>query len=386
MPEFVNREGLPMVLNLIKEYYKGVEDIAPRKTESREFGFGNWDVKIAYRHFSFSGKEALKNYLVANPPPYVSYSAAYYKEPAGRPMEAKGWEGSELVFDLDVTDMNLSCHLVHEKSWVCDNCLESVKQETIKLIEDFLIPDFGFSDKDLEINFSGNRGYHVHVNRDDVLKLDSYARNQITEYIAGTGIEVSDLFPTSGKKSTALIGPKPTDAGWGGKIARNFLKKLNDSTDALAELGIDRTMAKRLYEKRALIEMGINRGNWDMVYIKNKAEFWQKISHVQAIMQSDKIDRNVTKDPSHLIRLPNSIHGETGLIAKKVKSLADLGSFDPMKDAIAFRKRQMTVFANSKYRIIMNGQQFGPYKEKETTVPIYAALYLYLKGLARFVF
>ncbi|MDE1823821.1 MAG: DNA primase catalytic subunit PriS [Candidatus Micrarchaeota archaeon] len=382
----MDREGLPLVLNLIKEYYKSAEDIAPRKTESREFGFGNWDVKIAYRHFSFSGKEALKNYLVANPPPYVSYSAAYYKEPASRPMETKGWLGSELVFDLDVTDMNLSCHLVHEKSWVCDNCLESVKQETIKLIEDFLIPDFGFSEKDLEVNFSGNRGYHVHVDRDDILRLDSHARNQISEYISGTGIEVSDFFPTSGRKGTALIGPRPTDSGWGGKIARNFLKRLNDSTDALAELGIDRQMATRLYGKRALIELGINRGNWDMVYIKNKAEFWNRISNVQAIMQSDRIDRNVTKDPSHLIRLPNSIHGETGLIAKKVKSVAELGKFDPMKDAVAFRKRQMTIFADSRYGVIMNGQHYGPYKSAEVTVPIYVALYLYLKGLARFVF
>ncbi|HUB92758.1 MAG TPA: DNA primase catalytic subunit PriS [Candidatus Saccharimonadales bacterium] len=371
------------VSKLIAEYYKSSESIAPDKINSREFGAGTFERKIAYRHMLFPNELEFKKFLVEKAPPYLSYSAAYYKRPDGRPMENKGWLGAELVFDLDVTDMNLTCQWEHGRSWVCQICLDSVKGETIKLIEDFLIPDFGFSEKELEINFSGNRGYHVHVKKESVLKLDGEARKQVSDYISGNGVEIESLFPTIGQRGVKLIGPKPTDKGWKGKIARDLLSNIEKGTDNLLSMGIDKATAKNLYNKRALIAMGINNGNWDMVYIKNKAEFWKKILTNQAIVQSDRIDKNVTKDPTHLIRLPGSIHGETGLTARKVASLSELAKFDPMKEAIAFKKSEITVKTLKTPKLIMNGQEFGPFDGEKTTLPVYAGIYLALKGLAQ---
>jgi DNA primase small subunit len=370
------------VTKLISEYYKGPESIAPDKINSREFGAGTFERKIAYRHMFFPKDSEFKKFLVEKAPPYLSCSAAYYKRPDARPMENKGWLGSELVFDLDATDMNLTCQWEHGRSWVCPVCLDSVKAETIKLIEEFLIPDFGFSPNELEINFSGNRGYHVHIKRESVLKLDAEARKQISDYISGNGVEVESIFPTMGQKGVKLVGPKPNEKGWRGKIARNLIVNLEKGTDNLLSMGIDKTTAKNLYRKRALIELGINNGNWDMVYIKNKADFWKKILTNQAIAQSDRIDKNVTKDPTHLIRLPGTIHGETGLVAKKVGSLTELGGFDPMKEAIAFKKGEITITTTSKEKLLIDGQTFGPYISEKVTLPVYAGIYLTLKGLA----
>lgn len=379
--EAMTKEQL-FVTGLIRDYYKKAGVAGPDRLSSREFGAGTFERKIAYRHMHFPNELEFRKFLVERAPPYVSYSAAYYKRPDARPMENKGWLGSELVFDLDVTDMDLPCQTAHDRGWVCESCLDGVKEETLKLIEGFLIPDFGFSEKELEINFSGNRGYHVHVKKESVLQLDSDARKEISDYISGNGLEVESLFPTIGQRGTKLIGPRTSDKGWGGRIARNMIANLNLGVDHLMGMGIERKTAKSLYGKRALVEMGINNGNWDMVYIKNKAEFWKKILGNQAISQSDRIDRNVTKDPSHLIRLPESIHGETGLIAKKVGSLAELGSFEPMKDAIAFRGQEIESEVNSRYKLVMNGETFGPYSKQRARLPVYAALYLYLKGLS----
>lgn len=377
-----NSKEAAFATGLIREYYKASKSIAPDRADSREFGVGTFERKILYRHLHFPNENEFKKYIVEKAPPYISYSAAYYKRPDARPMENKGWLGAELVFDLDVTDMNLTCQAEHGRSWVCQVCLDSVKGETTKLIEDFLIPDFGFSGSELEINFSGNRGYHVHVKKESILKLDGEARKQISDYISGNGIEIESLFPTIGQRGVKLIGPKPTDQGWKGKIARNLLVQLEKGTDNLLSMGIDKATAKNLYNKRSLIAMGLNNGNWDMVYIKNKAEFWKKILTNQAIAQSDRIDKNVTKDPTHLIRLPGSIHGETGLAAKRVGSLTELGNFDPMTEAIAFGKGEMTIMANSKQELVMNGQTFGPFKGEKATLPVYAGTYLALKGLA----
>ncbi|MDE1767826.1 MAG: DNA primase catalytic subunit PriS [Candidatus Micrarchaeota archaeon] len=382
MPDPKEELGIEFVNKQISDYYSTAKYIAPDRMSEREFGVGNFETKIARRHISFKSENELRNYLSGNSVPYVSCSAAYYKYPDGRPMENKGWLGSELVFDLDSTDMDLVCQRAHGRSWVCKNCLNSVKGETIKLIYDFLIPDFGFSESDIQVNFSGSRGYHVHIKKESVLQLDAASRREISNYISGIGMDFQEFFPTAGQRGMMLSGPRPSDKGWKGKIARNFLSNLNAGIDSLSSMGIDRTMATKLYRKKSLIEMGIRNGNWDMVYIKNKADFWKGIIDRQAVSQSDKIDKNVTNDPSHLIRLPNTIHGGTGLLAKRLGDAKDLYRFDPMKDAIAFKKGQVRISANTNFEIVMAGQRYGPYGG-EINVPMYVAMYLFLKGNAR---
>ena len=370
------------VTSLIRDYYRAQKGITTDRMAEREFGAGTFERKIAYRHLHFRNDEEFSRFLIDKAPAYVSYSVAYYRRPDARPMPNKGWIGAELVFDLDATDMHLKCQDVHGRSWICENCLSSVRSETVKLIEEFLIPDFGFLEKELEINFSGNRGYHVHVKKESLLQLSGSARKQISDYISGNGLNPEKLFPTMGKKGAKLIGPRPEDKGWGGKIARNLLASMEKGEETLESIGIDRATARNLYKKRALISMGIKNGNWDMVYIKNKAEFWKKILVSQAIAQSDRIDKNVTKDPTHLIRMPGTIHGETGLASKKISSLSELSEFDPMSEAIAFTSGELDIFPNKSIEFQMAGMTFSITESKKITLPVYAGVYLALKGLA----
>jgi DNA primase small subunit len=382
MPAPSQELGVEFANKMISDYYRSATDIAPDRISEREFGAGNYEVKIAHRHMSFRNENELRSYLSANSIPYVSCSAAYYKFPAGRPMESKGWLGAELAFDLDADDMKLDCQKKHGSRWVCQNCLKSVKEETIKLIYDFLIPDFGFMEDEIFVNFSGNRGYHVHIKKESILKLDSTARREISNYIAGIGIEFSEFFPTAGQRGVMLSGPRVSDKGWKGKIAKNFLGNLNAGVNSLESMGISREIATKLYRKKTLIEMGIKNGNWDMVYIKNKADFWKGIIDKQAISQSDKIDKNVTNDTAHLIRLPNTIHGGSGLLAKKLRSAQTLYSFDPTRDAIAFKKGDVRISAKTDFQLTMGNQKFGPYGG-EINVPMYVGMYLYFKGYAK---
>ncbi len=373
------------ITSLIKDYYRVVPAPAPDKIEQREFGCGNWETKIAFRHLSFKTPKELKDYLALNGPPFISYSPAYYRFPAGRPMDAKGSLGAEIIFDIDSSDLSLPCQMTHGKSWVCPECFDGVKAELIKLVEDFLVPDFGFSKSEIAVNFSGNRGYHAHVRNEAAMQLGPDARKEITAYISGTGVTPEYLFPTIGQRGQRLIGPRPTDKGWKGKIARNFIKALDGGESALLALGIDKTTVAKLVKNRPMVIMGIQQGNWDMVYIKNKADFWKYVIQNQTVAQSDRIDHNVTNDPGHLIRLPDSINGNSGLVVRKLASFNDLGKFDPMKDAIAFGKGELKIKADSKYPIVMNGKPFGPYKGVEVAVPTYAGVYLYLKGAAKII-
>ncbi|MDE1833390.1 MAG: DNA primase catalytic subunit PriS [Candidatus Micrarchaeota archaeon] len=379
----LDNKSMEWVRSLMKGYYQKATGIVPTNIEKREFGFGDFEKKIAYRHYSFKSGKELTDYLVRNVPPFVSYSSAYYQKPDQRgEMKDKGLLGAELVFDLDADDLKLDCKLQHGGKWVCRNCLDSVREETIKLIEDFLIPDFGFREEQMGINFSGNRGYHVHVYGDEVFGLGGDARKNISDYIAGNNIDLAVFFPTLGMKGKRLEGPKPTDYGWGGKLANGIIRAINEGTSSLQGLGIERTEANLLVRKRAEIILGITTGNWDKVNIPKKAEFWANVLKGISIGQSESIDKNVTNDLYHLIRMPNTLHGDTGLIAKTIPSLKELKSFDPMRDAIAFKAGSLRVKADKVPKFAMGGKEYGPYEGSTEELPTCVAAYLVLKRLA----
>ncbi len=351
--------------------------------EQREFAFGSFESKIAFRHIAFKKPADLDRYLIDNGPPFVDYSAAYYRFPDARPMDRKEWLGSELRFDIDANDIPTQCKLVHGQEWICDKCLVAAKEEVTKLVENFLIPDFGFSGKEIEINFSGNRGYHAHVRNQSVMQLDARAREEISDYIFGIGIDTNSFFKldTGVGARGKQMGPSPSDGGWRGKVAKAFLDATL-SREALTSLGIDKSTASWIFRHSPDVKEQVNQGNWDFHGIPNRQEVLSTLLHTQEVKQGNKIDRNVTRDPSHLMRLPNTIHGGTGLVARKLSSMAALDAFEPLKDAITFEKGELLVRANSKYALLLNGQTFGPYKDEVLALPTYAATYLYLKGLA----
>lgn len=379
----LDAKSTELVKKLLKDYYLKVGDLSPRAIERREFGFGDFERKIGYRHMAFRDWKALKTYLTNDAPPFVSVSSAHYQHPDGRPMENKGRIGAELVFDLDANDLNLPCSRTHGGSWVCEICLNAVKAETHKLIEDFLVADFGFSENEIEVNFSGNRGYHIHINNDVVFNLDSDERKSISNYISANGIEMASFFPNLGAKGKKLEGPKPTDYGWGGKLARGVINALNSGTlESLIAMGIDKSTARILYKNRLEITLGIGRGNWDTVNIPKKAEFWAMMLSSIAIRQSDSIDKNVSTDVHKLLRLPNTIHGDTGLIAKKLNSVSELSDFDPMKDAVVFKSGMQKVRIDASPKFEMSGKSYGPFTKVDVELETAAAVYLILKRSA----
>ncbi len=371
------------VKGLLKGYYSRVADISPHSIERREFGFGDFERKIAYRHMAFRDWRALKTYLANDAPPFVSVSSAHYQHPDGRPMENKGRIGAELVFDLDASDLNLPCAKEHGRSWVCEKCLDAVKAETHKLVEDFLIPDFGFAERDIEVNFSGNRGYHIHLDNPIVFGMDSDERKAIGDYISAHNIDLQSFFPALGMKGKRLEGPRPTDYGWGGKLARGVISALSaGSPDSLLSMGVDAATAKILCRNRLEIVLGIGNGNWDTVNIPKKAEFWAKMLSSIAIRQSDSIDKNVSTDVHKLLRLPGTIHGDTGLVAKRLGSVSELSAFDPASEAVAFKGGTQKVMVESAPAFELGGRSYGPFSREAAELETAAAAYLILKRSA----
>ncbi|MEM2925203.1 MAG: DNA primase catalytic subunit PriS [Methanocellales archaeon] len=385
--------------NKFAEYYKNYKNalILPPRFEKREFGFILFDESypdiVMRRHKAFVSKQEIEIYIKNMVPAHIFHSVAYYKNPDAPSMKEKEWEGADLVFDLD-GDQILKQRTSYSKM------LEIVKQEASKLIKDFLIPDFGFSEEEITIIFSGGRGYHVHIRAEEVLQLESHERREIVDYLTGRGLNIEGFLQESliegefGGEAKALRIPAYSEVGWRGRINRaivNYFQELRSKSEdeaisALVELGGNKRDARRVYSalKEPKNIENLMKGNLD--FFKCNEKFWRKLT-VQLIEQikikiATTTDEPVTADIHRLIRAPGSLHGGTGLRVIPVK-LNELESFDPLQDAVVFGEEKVKVNARKAMELNLKGETFK-IVEGMNLLPEFAAIFLMCRGAGEY--
>jgi len=409
-------DNLTFIRESFRRFYsENVDRIEiPKSIESREFGFTLFKENVMVRHKGFMRADDLKAFIKENVPSNVYYSTAYYSMPEAK-MDEKGWLGSDLFFDIDADHIPTKCNKEHdtwackncglkdrgkapdkcpncgnssfdEKTWPCEICLETAKAETIKLI-DMLMSDLGFSTKEIKCAFSGHRGYHVQVESEEVLKLDSVARKEIVDYVTGTGIDATfhGLEEIRSGRVRMLTGPSLGDAGWRGRAARGTYEfLLTASPMDLMRLGLKRKIVEEIIANRdAILESWKTSGPWNM--IKGLGlEGWRRIVHYGIKLQSAKIDTVVTVDIHRLIRLSGTLHSKTGLL--KVSFPADkIEEFDPLKEALAFKGEEVKIYVEEAPKFRIGEEIFGPFEKQMVNLPLPAALFLLCKNAGRVI-
>ncbi|MEM3055075.1 MAG: DNA primase small subunit PriS [Candidatus Bathyarchaeia archaeon] len=404
------------VYKMFSEYYGRNFHLrsVPVEINSREFGFVLFSEEVV-RHKKFETNEELAAFLRKFVPLDAYYSCAYYENPEAD-MDRKGWLGADLIFDIDADHIPTMCEQLHEewtcskckfsgkghvpnkcpicggekfdvKTWPCEACLASAKQETIKLLE-MLMHDFGFSKDEMHVFFSGHRGYHIHVECEAVKKLDSMARKEIVDYVSSIGLDVSlhalDI-KTLGKKSNFGRNIKFLSFGWSQRLFlgfQNFLAKARE--EDLKNLGLKRDAVSIIINNRDLILREFrDLEKWPTVRGLGD-ETWRKIMENVVRLQSAKIDTVVTTDIHRLIRLPETLNSKTGL--KKVEfPISAVDDFDPFRDAVAFKRGMVEVKVSNAPKFRLGDETFGPYKNKKVELPTAAALLLVCRDRAEVV-
>jgi len=345
-----------------REYYFNNPDSVelPTNIEEREFGYIPFDGSMI-RHLAFANSGELIAELVRQAPSSVYCSNARYSHPR-LPMEEKGWTGADLIFDIDADSIPTLCKSRHnrwycrncrkegrvprpaacpycheanpiEVRWTCLECLNATREHAHKLI-DFLRRDFGVSEMKIRTYFSGSRGYHVQVQDERFNPLNSQSRAEIANYIRGEGV----LLPKSRTSSTT----QHEEYGWSERV------RLFASTTA------EQTGRKGARDSQRLA----------------------KVLQMNAAM----IDQSVTTDIHRVFRMPGTVHGNSGLLKMRVTSLDD---FDPTVDPVILQDERVRVYIEYSPQFQLKGEQFGPYNSTLTDLPMYAAVFLLTKGLAK---
>ena len=382
----------------------------PSALKEREFGFLLQEKQVMIRHRKFQNVTELRAALSTIVPLNAFYSSAYYERPDAE-MDKKGWLGADLVFDIDADHIHTSCGKVHDswscidcgfpgrgirpetcpscarsrftsETWVCEECLDTAKNETLKLIN-MLKDDFGFASDDLKPYFSGHRGYHVHIENEVIRGLNSLARKEIVDYITGLGMnpESRGILDTS-RHGIAIAPdfPAKATANWRKRVIDGIQKLLKGDLKELEHISLSRKAIGFLEKNKE----NLLQDKWIPIKGVGKKN-WQKIIQWIIEHESARIDTVVTTDIHRLIRLGGSLHGKTGFPKTEV-TVTSLDRFDPLKDAIAFKEGQADVRIRKAPKFRIGDTYYGPYrKETEAELPTAAALFLICRGAARIV-
>lgn len=370
-------------LNLLKQafkefYFKHGDYIeTPARIEEREFGYMQFNNGMI-RHLSFKTKGELHALLLKEIPSDVYCSCAYYLNPT-LPMQEKVFKGADLIFDIDADELGLTCVKEHEV-WICnecknvmpkkqncskcnstkveqtslpcDNCINAGKAEAKKLIS-ILKEDLGIQEQEIKIYFSGNQGFHLHIYNKELEPLDSPSRADIADYVTGNNL-LPESFGIrkdvrSSYKDVFTKFPSRGDFGWRGRISSRLM---NDEK-----------------AKPKVIKSVLKNG-----YVQFKTELSNIAKEIGA-----RIDPKVTMDVHRVFRLQGTLNSKTGL-AKAPSN--DLDNFDPFRDACILGDEEVNVHVRHSPKFKLKENSFGPFKEQDVKLPMYAAVYLICKGVA----
>lgn len=372
--------------NRFQEYYKKNKIELPDRFGRREFAFILFSGKGMLRHLAFDKKKNLLRFLEERTPQHVYYSSAYYQRPDAPNMQDKQWMGAELIFDLD------SDHLPNIEKMSYVEALEKIKIEFKKLVEEFLLDDFGFHERYLDLYFSGGRGYHCHVKDPAVFDLDSNERREIVDYITARDLQDSIIFRehATGRRrygrryyasGKSLKMPTPDHTGWKGRISRGIIdivdeiKRSDDPIEKLQEYGVKKNDAEKLVKE--LSEERVRRikdGLLDQSKTIRKFFLNSALRKTAVSLSAGETDEPVTCDVKRLIRLPFSLHGKTGLKVVKI-DIDRLNDFKPLRDAVVFDDSPFEVDLKESLNITMKDEKFNLKKGKQK-VPMYLAVYI----------
>jgi len=357
-----------------KRYYFDHFDLihTPTDPQMREFGYKKFNYGMN-RHISLKSDKELRILLMTNVPSDVYCSNARYSFP-NLPMAEKDWQGADLIFDIDSKDLGLACreshtckvctmcgHVFlgeaqcpkclstkHEKTSVlCQNCILAAKKEVKKLLV-ILADDFAVKKEDIQVYFSGNEGFHMHVSNPGYAALESRERDDLADYVMFRGA----IPETFGAKPANFAKSQFSDldeGGWAGRIAKEIFGSRSNKPKATKDLIAGGYVA-----------------------------FKKKVEDMQNSIGA-RIDPGVTIDVHRIFRLGGTINSKSGL--SKIQC-EDIDRFNPHTDACFIDDDPVTVTASCPVEFKLKNKKFGPYEGEQLTLPKYAAAYMICKGYA----
>ena len=223
-----------------------------------------------------------------------------------------------------------------------------IKKNEVQKLANVLTEDLGIEEKNIQIYFSGNEGFHVYVYNSQFQKIGSRERAELADYIMFKGA-IPETFGMKKFKPERSSFPEFDESGWRGRLSKEVFA----------------TKSKRSKGISQIISEGY-------ASFQNRLQLMTNTIGV-------RIDPNVTMDIHRIFRLPGSLNSKSGLT--KIHC-TDIEKFDPYNDACFIDDESTEVMANCPIQFTLKKKKFGPYSNEKVSIPKFAAVYMICKGLA----
>lgn len=291
---------------------KDVPDFVLDSLINREFGFDHYGQGPNDRYKTFPDALRLKRFIKVKHPFAAYCSVAFYDKPQQR----KGWNKSELVFDVDAKDIPIrTCDCTQGQ--VCDKCLEQAK-DIVLMIKDVLKGDLGLNN--INLIYSG-RGYHVRVLDDDVMTSSSDLRGQIVQYVVGA------KEPTFNNMESTQLQYFVIPYGY----YRNFTNWskytiLHLTKDSKLD-NVNAKLLKDVIKHRHFLE----EDNWGSFRNEIGPIRFNKVTSAVSRINMQITDTKVSIDLKRILRLPSTLHSKVSMKSAVIKNIE---TFDPFDKAV----------------------------------------------------
>ncbi len=415
------------LLTLCREYYSNADlhlDNIPR----REFAFMTWDDRMI-RHQAHNDVDSILELALKRAPKAIYASLSHYLDPSYRSpkgsdrksidcqecshtytsdkqsapcpvcgtqnekanVNPKDRRAMDLAFDIDYGDIP-GADLRDPK----EN-LGAAARSTLNLAN-LLVSDLGFDYSDLDITFSGKKGFHIRVKLEghplfsDSAQQDESVRRALISYVSGNDFSPMDFIlvraHAQGANSWHLKG---FESGWGKRFNESVEYLLKAATSGHFEKILEiyspwYTDKKRYGTKKSLPSTKVIEGFRAECYEHGQsimtggdirqmrdADAKRLLSFALArtiLRHGAFVDTKVTADKARVLRIPGSLHGGSGLVCCKVPSLEHLKDMswvlDLQKERLGDEEVDVSIsrVANTYY---------GVYEPGEHKVPKYIA-------------
>jgi DNA primase catalytic subunit len=408
------------LLTLFREYYSSA-DLAVNSITRREIAFQTWDSRMV-RHQSHDSIESLRVLAQKRAPKALYASLSQYLDPSHRtPKEVdrksvncqecghayksetpkaacpkcgvenektnvntKDRRAMDLAFDIDYGDIPGSADRTPREN------LGAAALSTHNLAK-LLVNDLGFDYSDMQITFSGRKGFHIRIDTahplfSDSNQTDESVRKALLNYVSGYDFAPMDfLFVRAHAQSKNTWHLKGYESGWGKRFNESieyFLKVAEKDIETFTKaLGLYTpwyTDKKRYGTKKSLPSQKViggfrNACNYyrakimkggDLRKMKD-AEAKRLISFALArtrLRHAAFVDKVVTADKARVLRIPGSLHGGSGMVCCTVPSIDHLADMswvlDLQKDLLGEEEVEVSIskVANTYYGVFEPGE------------------------------
>ena len=292
---------------------KDVPDFIRNSLTSREFGFDHYGNGPNDRYKVFVDDLRLKRFIKVKQPFAAYCSVAFYDKPNQR----KGWQKSELVFDVDAKDIPIrTCDCAEGE--VCEKCLNQAK-EIVLMIRDVLSGDFGLTN--INLIYSG-RGYHVRVLDEDVMDASSELRGDIIQYVTGSKLpDLSNEYGFNDLQPFIIPFGYPKNFTRWSKYTILHLRRSSKLDD------VNNQLLRDVLKHRNLLQEDL----WGMFRSNIGPIRYKKVMNAISRINMQITDTKVSIDLKRILRLPSTLHSKVSMKSTLIKNIE---TFDPFDDAV----------------------------------------------------